>query len=47
LIALDNAEASFLTGYLSTDVNGDGSINLADILVINNNSSIFISKITP
>jgi len=47
LIPVDNAAASFLTGYLPTDVNGDGLVNSTDISIINANSAIFIGKITP
>jgi hypothetical protein len=44
---VDNAAASFLSGYLPTDVNGDGMVNSTDISMINANCAIFIGKITP
>lgn len=47
IIAVDNAAASFLAGYLVTDINGDGHVNADDYSIINTNSNVFIAKITP
>jgi hypothetical protein len=47
LIPTDNAAANALHGYLTTDVNGDGSVNATDITLIYNNSNSFVKSITP
>ncbi|MBK8983680.1 MAG: proprotein convertase P-domain-containing protein [Ignavibacteria bacterium] len=42
-----NDAAIFATGYLPTDINGDGLTDVADAVYADNNSFNFISKITP
>jgi hypothetical protein len=47
LVAVDNDASNFMGGYLSHDANGDGSINAADIQLLNANANVFIVKIVP
>ena len=47
MIPLDNDAANFANGYLSTDTNGDGSVNSNDQTILQNNSTLFIGKIIP
>jgi hypothetical protein len=44
---VDNDASSFATGYLSTDVNGDGVIDTGDMTIVDNNTSGFISASYP
>ena len=44
---VDNAASSYLTGYLNTDVNGDGSIGFVDITTLHNNAMNYVISITP
>jgi hypothetical protein len=46
-VAVDNDASNFMTGYLSTDVNGDGVSNAADLLPLGENTAIFVAKIVP
>ncbi|MCB0728478.1 MAG: hypothetical protein KDD00_13520 [Ignavibacteriae bacterium] len=47
LITTLNAASGFTSGYVNTDVNGDYQVNLADVLIVYNNASIFVSSVTP
>ncbi|MBK7029743.1 MAG: PKD domain-containing protein [Bacteroidales bacterium] len=47
LISTDNHAKDFLTGYLSTDLNGDGFVNETDLQLIDSNGALFVAKITP
>jgi len=42
MIPVDNASATFLTGYIPEDVNGDGLNDSGDMIQLDNNSSLFI-----
>ena len=42
-----NNSNAFVSGYISTDVNGDNITNPADVLITNNKSLNFIHSITP
>lgn len=44
---VDNAAADFQSGYLVTDVNGDGVVDTADLSLIENNSALFIGTLRP
>ncbi len=47
LIAADNQSAAFATGYIAEDINGDGSVNSADIQMIHVNAGGFASTVLP
>jgi hypothetical protein len=47
MMTVDNAKHNNATGYVPTDINGDGIVNSADLMLIENNASSFIKKITP
>jgi hypothetical protein len=47
MIDTDNDVAAFNTGYLATDVNGDGLVDSSDMILIDNNASTFISSVLP
>jgi len=47
MIDVDNDAANFMTGYLSTDTNGDGSVNSIDQTILQYNATLFIAKIIP
>lgn len=47
LISTLNGASSFVSGYVNTDVNGDLQVNLADVLIVYNNASVFVAAITP
>lgn len=42
-----NASAVFSSGYVVNDINGDALVNLNDISLAFNNSSLFVAKIQP
>jgi len=44
---VDNDAASFETGYLVTDVNGDGTVDTGDMTIVDNNAAAFTRAITP
>ncbi|HRB00477.1 MAG TPA: hypothetical protein PK294_08590, partial [Ignavibacteria bacterium] len=47
LSQIDNDAFNFNSGYLSTDVNGDAFIDLADYALTDNNASNFVGAIVP
>lgn len=47
LLACDNDNVSFVSGYVVTDANGDGSVDGSDLLMIDNNNVNFVGKVTP
>lgn len=46
-IDVDNDNANFASGYLTTDVNGDAFVDGNDFIVIDNNNSLFIGVANP
>jgi hypothetical protein len=44
---VQNDAILFSTGYLLTDVNGDGAVDAFDISIVENNSLLFVSAVTP
>ncbi len=42
-----NAAFNFQNGYVPTDVNGDGTVDMGDIVIAFNNSDAFVSVIKP
>jgi hypothetical protein len=47
MIPVDNLSATFGTGYVAADVNGDGSVNETDMNLLFSNSNNFVGAITP
>lgn len=47
MIPVDNLSASFGTGYVAADVNGDGIVNDTDMNLLFSNSNNFVGAITP
>ncbi|MEO8664973.1 MAG: hypothetical protein ABI462_05700 [Ignavibacteria bacterium] len=47
IVAVTNSATGFETGYIITDINGDRTVNLQDIIFTFNNSNLFVSKIIP
>jgi hypothetical protein len=47
LITVDNAKHNNATGYISEDINGDGIVNSADLILTETNASLFVRKSTP
>jgi hypothetical protein len=47
MIYIDNKAASFGTGYIREDVNGDGIINLSDQVIVGTNTSQNIKVMAP
>jgi hypothetical protein len=44
---IDNQSSSFGSGYLPEDVDGDGFVGVLDMSIVDNNSTNFVSSITP
>jgi len=47
VIAVDNDNTNFVTGYTATDLTGDGQVTFSDLIIIDNNNLNFVSKIVP
>ena len=47
LVAVDNAAATFSSGYVNTDVNGTGQVDASDITMTEANSAIFVTVKKP
>jgi hypothetical protein len=47
VIAVDNDNASFVTGYTNTDVNGDNTVDLTDVIIVDNNNATFVASVLP
>lgn len=47
MVAVDNDAKNFISGYVATDTNGDGTINITDGTLIQNNGAIFVAKLIP
>ena len=47
MIAIDNDNANFVTGYVVTDVDGSLSTDLSDMIIADNNNAAFVQKFTP
>ena len=47
ILAVQNDATIFNAGYLDTDLNGDGHIDVLDLILAQNNAILFISSITP
>ncbi|MFZ1322920.1 MAG: YCF48-related protein [Ignavibacteria bacterium] len=45
--SIDNDVINFVTGYVTTDLDGDGIVGIKDMSICDNNSFIFVVKITP
>jgi len=45
--SVDAAAISFANGYLVTDLNGDGIVDADDLILLDNNASVFIVRLTP
>ena len=44
---IDNDAFNFESGYVQTDVNGDGIVDLADSAISDNNSFNFVGLVRP
>jgi len=44
---VDNDSYNFVTGYVPTDVNGNGSVEALDMNIVDNNAYNFIISVTP
>lgn len=44
---VDAAANSFANGYLQTDLNGDGVVDADDLILLDNNTALFIVKVAP
>lgn len=42
-----NDATNFVSGYVTTDLNGDEFVDLTDVVISYNNSSLFVTEITP
>jgi hypothetical protein len=47
MIAVDNDNTAFVTGYLPTDVDGSGNIDASDMIVVDNNNALFVGAALP
>jgi hypothetical protein len=47
MIPVDNLAAAFGGGYIPEDINGDGSIDALDMIILDNNAAAFISAVFP
>ena len=47
LISIQASASLFSTGYIQPDVNGDGKSDALDLILTDNNSALFVGKITP
>ncbi|MBK7160943.1 MAG: hypothetical protein IPH77_20965 [Ignavibacteria bacterium] len=45
--AVDNDAAESLSGYVSTDVNGDDFVDAGDVSIVDNNAALSVSVIAP
>jgi hypothetical protein len=44
---VDNDAVNYEAGYLATDVNGDGTVDTADMTIVDNNGANYVSVATP
>jgi len=44
---VDNAASNFVTGYIVSDINGDGLVDSGDMIILDNNASNFIAVTLP
>jgi hypothetical protein len=44
---VDNDASNFVAGYVTTDVNGDGVVDIGDMTIIDNNAADFVIAVTP
>jgi hypothetical protein len=44
---IDNLSSVFASGYLPEDIDGDGSISVVDMGIVDNNSSNFVAVVKP
>jgi hypothetical protein len=47
LIAVDNDNSNYVTGYKNTDLTGDNQVTFSDLLIVDNNNSNYISRQVP
>jgi hypothetical protein len=47
MIDVDNQSTVFASGYLNEDLNGDGSVDAIDMIMLENNAILFIASVTP
>jgi hypothetical protein len=47
LIAVDNDNGNYTTGYTSTDVTGDNQVTLGDLIIVDNYNADYVCKILP
>jgi len=47
MIAVDNDNATFASGYIVTDINGDGGVDSSDMILVDNNNAAFIGCVLP
>jgi hypothetical protein len=45
--SVDNDSFNYASGYLDSDVNGDGSVDSGDMTIIDNNAAVFIGSMFP
>ena len=44
---VDNDNANYVAGYISTDVNGDGIVDSGDLGIVDNNNTAYVGRIIP
>jgi len=47
MIDVDNDNAAFATGYLVTDIDGNGGIDSSDMIFVDNNNAAFVAAVLP
>jgi hypothetical protein len=47
LMAVDNDNTNFITGYTYTDLTGDNQVTFSDLILVDNNNTNFVSKVIP
>jgi hypothetical protein len=47
LIAVDNDNANYVSGFSYTDINGDNLVDLSDLIIVDNNNAAYVSKLVP
>jgi len=47
MVLIDNNSYNFVGGYVSTDVNGDGVVDISDMVIVDNNSYNFVGIKNP
>jgi hypothetical protein len=47
MIDVENQAANFGAGYISEDINGDGSVDALDMIILDNNAAAFAAAVLP